>query len=488
MSKPGGWFEVDHRGLAKLLLHKSKAFFVYETLQNSWDEQGVRRVEVELIAIGRGTVRLTVRDDAPEGFKDLTHAFTLFAESLKKGNPAQRGRFNFGEKLVLALCTEATIATTKGTVVFDRKGRRHTRTKTEAGSTFEGVLRMSREDLHEVVHEVRSQLLPPANVQTYFNGNLLMPKTPIHTFETILPTVIQDEEGNLTRTQRKTVIEIYEASGEALLYEMGIPVCPTHDKWHVNIGQKVPLNLDRTGVTESYLRSVRVAVINEMYDRLNPEDASETWVRDAIGNKYCTDVAVTHTLRQRFGEKAVIFDPSDPEANKIAASEGYTVIHGGSLSKKEWENVKRFEVVQPAGKVTPSPKPYAEDGNPAEVVLPENWNTAQRVTVAYTRKLAEEILEGFTPKILIVRAPHNQFGACYSPTGELHFNLSKLGRKWFEAVLHGDTDALHSLLIHELAHHFEKDHLSSRYHEACCRIGAKLTRLALVQPDLFNVI
>lgn len=87
---------------------------------------------------------------------------------------------------------------------------------------------MTREELHQVIQEVRSHL-PPAHVQTYFNGNLLVPKTPVHTFETILPTVIQDEEGNLTRTQRKTVVEIHEAGGKTLLYEMEIPVCSTQD-------------------------------------------------------------------------------------------------------------------------------------------------------------------------------------------------------------------------------------------------------------------
>lgn len=141
--------------------------------------------------------------------------------------------------------------------------------------------------------------------------------------------------------------------------------------------------------------------------------------------------------------------------------------------------------MQPAGKVTPSPKPYSESGSPVDVMPPEKWTDAQRVTVAYTRRLAGTLLDGFVPEILIVRAPRNHFSACYSSSGEFHFNLGKLGHKWFEAVLNGDTDAFHRLLIHELAHHFEKDHLSSGFHEACCRLGAKLTRLALIQPDLF---
>jgi hypothetical protein len=44
----------------------------------------------------------------PGRVRDLSHAFTLFAESVKKGDAEKRGRFNLGEKLVLALCDEAT--------------------------------------------------------------------------------------------------------------------------------------------------------------------------------------------------------------------------------------------------------------------------------------------------------------------------------------------------------------------------------------------
>jgi hypothetical protein len=70
-----------------------------------------------------------VEDDAPEGFKDLSHAFTLFADSAKKSNPEQRGRFNFGEKLVLAISDEVTIRTTKGGIRFDDAGRHSLRAR-----------------------------------------------------------------------------------------------------------------------------------------------------------------------------------------------------------------------------------------------------------------------------------------------------------------------------------------------------------------------
>jgi hypothetical protein len=58
-----------------------------------------------------------VEDDAPEGFYDLTHAYTMFARTRKRSSPDKRGRFNLGEKQVLALCREARIVTTKGTAV-----------------------------------------------------------------------------------------------------------------------------------------------------------------------------------------------------------------------------------------------------------------------------------------------------------------------------------------------------------------------------------
>jgi DNA topoisomerase VI subunit B len=113
------WFEVDKAGLAKILARKGLESAVFELIQNAWDEDGVTTVKVSLESIGHGRARLRVEDDAPAGFSDLSHAFTLFAESKKKANPEKRGRFNLGEKLVLAICSEAKIVTTSGLVLDD---------------------------------------------------------------------------------------------------------------------------------------------------------------------------------------------------------------------------------------------------------------------------------------------------------------------------------------------------------------------------------
>src|SRR4051794_20026249 len=94
------WFDVDKTGLGKQAEELGKGRLVGELVQNALDEAGVTRVEITLSPVpGRPLAELTVEDDSPEGFRSLADAYTLFAESYKRGNPEQRGQFNLGEKL-----------------------------------------------------------------------------------------------------------------------------------------------------------------------------------------------------------------------------------------------------------------------------------------------------------------------------------------------------------------------------------------------------
>src|SRR5438874_8039327 len=142
------WFEVDRSGLSKQAEQHPKGRLVGELVQNALDEPGVMQVAVTLALVpGRPLAGLTVEDDSPEGFRDLAHAYTLFAQSYKRANPEQRGQYNFGEKLVLAVCESASISTTKGTVLFTGEGRiEKPRQKRERGSVFQGTIRMTREE------------------------------------------------------------------------------------------------------------------------------------------------------------------------------------------------------------------------------------------------------------------------------------------------------------------------------------------------------
>jgi hypothetical protein len=44
-----------------------------------------------------------------------------------------------------------------------------------------------------------------------------------------------------------------------------------------------------------------------------------------------------------------------------------------------------------------------------------------------------------------------------------------------------------ALLIHEFGHEYSGDHLSGDYHEALCKLGARLKRLALEKPEAMRV-
>ena len=108
---------------------------------------------------------------------------------------------------------------------------------------------MTREEYPQVCDYLRSLLLPE-NPTVTFNGDRLLPRKPSRTFEASLETPIADDQGVMRLRVRKTLVGIYEAlPGEVpSLYEMGLPVVETGDKWHVNVGQKVPLNRDRDNV------------------------------------------------------------------------------------------------------------------------------------------------------------------------------------------------------------------------------------------------
>src|SRR5947208_7369358 len=146
------WFEVDRSGLSKQAEQQPKGGLVVELVQNALDEAGVTQIAVTLARVpGRPLADLTVEDDSPEGFRDLAHAYTLFAASNKRGNPEQRGQFNLGEKLVLAVCDQASISTTKGTVVFDPdEGRIEKPQCRERGSVFKGRIKMTADEYTQV--------------------------------------------------------------------------------------------------------------------------------------------------------------------------------------------------------------------------------------------------------------------------------------------------------------------------------------------------
>lgn len=475
------WFNVDKKGLAKLMEGRSKAFILHELVQNAWDEASMLVEIVVRVIEGTNLVWISVEDDNPEGFADLSHAYTLFAESNKKDDAEKRGRFNMGEKLVLSLAKEAFIETTKGLIEFDSSGRVEKKSRRPRGSIVGLKVPMKRSEMREMIEAAR-RLIPPHGIRTKINGEEISGRIPLKVFEVTLPTLISDSEGVLRRTDRKTTIRVSEpAAGEtAMIYEMGIPVVETGDRYHVDIQQKVPLNMDRDNVTPAYLKAVRVAVLNHTHQYLNEQEATKTWVRDACSDPNVEKVALKTAIELRFGPNAVTYDPSDREANKISASEDRQLVHGAHLTAGEWENVRRAELLPPAGQVTPSPKPYSPEGKPINLIPPENWSAGMIRVVEFAKIVAHEIL-GAKISVRIANEFNWSAKATYGPT-ELTYNLARCGHDYFN---NGITDDVIDDIIHEFGHHYEMDHLSREYYDALTKLGAKMTRLALNKPELF---
>lgn len=483
------WFSVDRAGLGRQAEEQGKGRLVGELIQNALDEPGVTQIAVNLAMVpGQALAELTVEDDSAEGFKDLSHAYTLFAPSNKRGNPEQRGQFNLGEKLVLAVCTRASICTTKGTVVFDPDQGRMEKPdeKRDRGSIFQGRIKMTNEEYAQVCDYIRSLLLPEGIAVT-FNGDVVLPRKPIQTFQASLETQIADSKGVMRPTTRKTVVSLYEPlPGEVpALYEMGLPIVSTEDKWHVNVHQKVPLNKDRNNVPPRYLKAIRTLVLNEMHGKLTEEEANADWVRQASSSPDCSEEAIKKVLSLRFGDKFAGFDPNDKEAGKNFVAQGGTLVYGPMLSPQEWANAKKAGAIQPAGKVCPSPRPYSKeaDGKNVTIIPQDKWSPGMKTIADYAVFLGNELMQ-VPVKVTFVNTT-NSFLACYAAGGDLHFNLFRLGHAFFEGGINEEVD---KLLIHEFGHQYSGDHLSEEYHEALCGLGAKLKKLAIEKPEAFRQI
>lgn len=476
------WFEVDKAGLAKILERRGKEFLVLELLQNAWDEPGVSTVNVTVEYKGWNNAVITVEDNAPEGFKNLSHAYTLFAESDKKTDAEKRGRFNLGEKLVLAMCSRVLLSTTTGGFEFNDEGRSRRPSLTrEKGTKIECFLKLTKEEVDKISELVHRLIAPPINIRTLFNGFELVNRAQFQKFTAKLQTEVAGEDQLLKRVERETTVTLYpKQDGErATIFEMGIPVCETDDLWHYDIGQKIPLTLDRANVLPGFLKQVRLEVFNRYNGFLSQNDMNSTWVTEAVECADVTKAAVEKYADVRFGEKRVSYDPSDEEANHLAVSHNMTVVHGGMMSAAAWASLKRHDAIKPAGQVTPGPKVWSGQDKPGAQIFDdwipeEKWTKGMREIADYAKKMARLVMN----KTIVVKycaTAHHLGGASYGPCGDLTFNKFRMGNEWFEQ---GITVEVVDLLIHEFGHEYSLNHLEAAYHDALTRIGAKVWAFA----------
>lgn len=466
------WLEIDIKGFAQILRNKGIARIALEPISNAFDTEATE-ISVSFTQ-EKGTATLIVTDDDPDGFADLRDAYMLFAPSKRREDPTKRGRFGQGEKELIAVCFDrgyVSVESTTGTIMFDQDGRSKWRRKTEAGTKLTAGFKCNREQAEEFEALVRL-LIVPEGVKLTFNGDVVDRPTPVKVVRETLPTKIVDDEGNLADTRRLTDIELYEPiSGEkAQIYELGVPVVEHDGRWNVNVMQKVPLNADRSNVTPSYLRRLREIMLNETHDLLTSVDMKSAWVRDALPN--ATDEAVTSYTHEKYGKNAVIYDPSDPEANKRAMDQGRTIIYGRQEHTDTFRRFRESNIVMPAGQVLPTGVPTSPDGEPP--IPRAEWNESMLNMERYVHELGEHLL-GFAPDVAFhninVRGGGGHTQAWWG-AGSITFNLRWLGKSW---AAEADQEKVDALVIHEFAHHNTgTDHFNDRFIHKLAELGAKL--------------
>jgi hypothetical protein len=120
-----------------------------------------------------------------------------------------------------------------------------------------------------------------------------------------------------------------------------------------------------------------------------------------------------------------------------------------------------------------------------EQFLPyEWWSPALRRVIHYYRDMAQRLI-GETVMFEVIGEADCNFNAAYAPKPYplMIFNYEAM-RVHVEAL---DKKELNRLLIHELAHHYEPEHLAEGFYQACSRLGAKLVDIALASPELFKL-
>lgn len=459
--------EIDIQGYRQSLQPKGKPRILVEGLSNAFDTH----TDIVLVTFSQesGWADLTIKDNDPDGFVNLKDAWTLFAASNRREDPEARGRFGQGEKELIAIAVDGgllDITSTKGSVTFTREGRREEATKTPHGTVLTARLKLNQAEAREFVTLMRA-IIVPMGVVFSFNGEVIERAEPVKTVRETLDTVIWDAEGNMKDTRRVTSIELFEADDTAYIYELGIPVVEHDGRFHINIGQKVPLNATRDNVKPAYLRKLREIMLNSTYDLLTREDMTTPWVRAALPNS--TPEALNSYRDTVHGRNAVIFDPNNPEANKRATDEGRQLIHGGTYDKGVWSRMK--EIVKPAGQVIQTHIETSPDGIPP--IPREQWTEAMHTVAQYVMEVGHYVL-GFKPSVEFMPTNCGTGGKHYSASwagSTVSFYLRHLGKNWPKTV---DQEALDRLIIHEFTHNTADDHFTDRFIHDIAGIGARL--------------
>ena len=458
-------FAVSAHGLRQLHAGREPWTLVKELIQNAWDEAPrATRCDVTIAAGPDGATVVTVEDDGP-GFADISHAWTLMAETAKRGDPTKRGRFNLGEKEIIAVALCAEIETAGTTVSFPAEGGRRTEPNSrDRGTRVSVTMPWNEEQAAELC--TRLQRFRPTDCRLWVNGREVARRKPLACREATLRTLILHGPGlPISDTKRKTRIDVLERSDadSGWIYEMGIPIQATTLPYDVDVQQKVPMPPNRNTVSAAYLQDVMTETLNAMHEAMPAEWFSENWVRSAIEDDRVEEAAVRTAKEQRYGKRAVMWS-SDTDANMRAAEAGYQVIHPKAMSLKE------RQVMTAKGGLASARENF---GRPPEKQRPDRTNDVRRGFAQWLRSIGRIL--GLRPTVRYVAAPDATFAAqCTAgrPRPRVTINTSFCTDEWLARRGREQLE----LVIHELAHALANTPMEHgpAWGDACAAAGGRI--------------
>lgn len=486
MQKTKSLLEVDVKGFRELQAGKPKWMIVRELVANALDED-ISECNILFSYDGRKAT-IVVEDDSPEGFENLSNAYTLFATTRKRYNPKVRGRFNLGEKQIIVICDYARIITTTGGIEFDvlKETRKELRKKREKGSEVMVVVKMKKDEFEECIDYCRQIISPKRlNIIDKTRGGAvqaLQYKSPYKKFITDLKTEIKEKESGEMRTvTRETEVHLHQHNGTAYIYELGIPICEIECDYSIDVQQKVPLSADRDKVDGKYLRTLYGEVLNVVHEEIKEEQASNMWVRSGFASERATTESKKDILKKRFGDKYVIDNPFDQSSRSKALSEGYTLIRTADLSKEEREALRSdsdsgsgITLAQTSSQV------FGIDFSKAEKVNPDKRQ--QKVAQLCERIAGEFQIVGLVVEFISLPDSSMKADSNFPESTKLRFNVAMIDDSWWDAENGRIKAEMLELIIRELAHkggwHHERG-----YHDELTNIASRLAIMVYENPN-----
>lgn len=304
----------------------------------------------------------------------------------------------------------------------------------------------------------------------------------LNVFETVLPTEVAEFEGLSYESTRSTIVNILDNGGIPYIYELGQPICPSYFPWSVDIRQRVLATSTRDELTPEYRKALTIAILNEMHHEVH-RMTNSLILQEALANPGLGEAAVNSIVTQHHGEQRVLFDPYDQEANNRAAACGYTIVRAGAYTPEQWTNIARAKAIVRSSELFPTEPSYIEGETP-HVILEGSWTCGMAQVVAFSKEAGRKLL-GKEVQLTLEDEPQKSYVANYTPSsGHLVLNVPRLGRQWFDMI--GNLQNIVDLLIHEFAHEYSINHLSTVYYDALTRLGGQFTYWALVEPEMFQ--